>query len=103
LTEAATALEFQGSLGLRGASPASKVRQEPHILKEKMLQMKTREALTVSRPKSVGNESKVIQTQEAMLLNKARRLESLYGQESAGVESEVIRPEEKLLQRGNVL
>jgi hypothetical protein len=79
------------------------VQLEPHILKEKMLQMETRQSLTLSGPKNVGSKSKAVQTQETMLLNKTRRLKTLSGQESAGVESEVICAVEKLLQGGNVV
>jgi hypothetical protein len=41
---------------------------EPHIRKEKMLQMKTRQSLTLSGPKNVGIKSKVVRAQETMLL-----------------------------------
>jgi len=91
-------LELPFRLGLRVASPASKVRLEPHILIEKMLQMKTRQSLTLSGPKKVGIKSNVVRTQETMLLSRTRRLTTLPRQDSAGVESEVIRTEEKLLQ-----
>jgi len=76
---------------------------EPHIRKEKMLQMKTRQSLTLSGPKNVGIQSNVVRTQETMLLNSTRRLKPLFGQESAGVESEVVRTEEKMLQGGHVV
>jgi hypothetical protein len=72
---------------------------EPHFANEKMLQMKTRQSLTLSGPKNHGIESKVVRTQETMLLNKTRRLKTLSGQDSAGVEYEVIRTEKKLLQQ----
>jgi len=86
-------------MGLRGASSASKVQLEPHILKEKVLQMKTRQSLTLSGPKNVGIKSKVVRTRETMLLNSTRRSETLSGQESTGVESEVFRTEEKVAAR----
>jgi hypothetical protein len=50
---------------------------EPHIANEKMLQMKTRQSLTLSGPKNDGIESKVVRTQETMLLNTTRRLKTL--------------------------
>jgi len=76
---------------------------EPHILKEKILQMNTRQSLTLSGPKNVGTQSAVVQTQETMLLNRTRRLKTLSGQESAGLESKVILTKEKLLQGGHVV
>jgi len=76
---------------------------EPHILKEKILQMNTRQSLTLSGPKNVGTKSAVVQTQETMLLNRTRRLKTLSGQESAGLESKVILTKEKLLQGGHVV
>jgi hypothetical protein len=50
---------------------------ELHVLKEKVLQGKTRYSLTVCGPKNVGAKSKVVRTQATMLHNKTRRSETL--------------------------
>jgi len=50
---------------------------ELHVLKEKVLQGKTRQSLTLSGPKNSGTKSKVVLTQETMLPYKKRRSETL--------------------------
>jgi len=61
---------FQSLLDLRAASPASIVQLELHVLKEKVLERKTRQSLTLSGPKNVETEvqgrpsTKVVQAQE---------------------------------------
>jgi hypothetical protein len=59
-----------------------------HVLKEKVLQRKTRQSLTLYGPKNVGTKSKVVRTQETMLLNGTRSSETLSGKESAELKSE---------------
>jgi len=77
---------------------ASKVQMDLHVLKEKMLQRRTRHSCTWSGPKNAGIMSTVVRAPETILLKRTRRSKTLSRLKSAGLESEVVRTEEKMLQ-----